>query len=446
MVRVVISSAFVGLFALFSSSQENAQLPPLERTMNVKLVSHSVKEALRILETEGEFSFAYKTTIIDSTQRLYRMYQNQTTRQILDDIFQGELSCQAKGNYIILRTSAKLKAQEVVLEGYVLDLITEEKIPYATIYDTLSFASTVSDEYGHYSLKMTNPSNSYLNVKKSGYIDTVMHINKTGAEILTIRLRPEFTEVIEVPVIDSANFFTNLKNMKFLKMSNERKANILNFKEQLKTKVQFSLVPTVGTNGMLSSSTVVDYSFNVLGGFNGGVRRAEIAGVFNIAVDTVQYFQAAGCLNMVGGYQKGVQLAGCANLNNDVFKGVQLAGLLNTVRKDFNGVQGAGFGNVTVGKFDGVQAAGFFNFKRDSGRVVQLAGFANYSENQTTGVQTSGCVNYAANDFKGAQLAGLANYAGKNFKGVQLAGFVNYAGKDFTGVQASGFINVATNV
>lgn len=446
MVRVVISSAFVGLFALFSSSQENMQLPPLERTMNVKLVSHSVKEALRILETEGEFSFAYKTTIIDSTQRLYRMYQNQTTRQILDDIFQGELSYQAKGNYIILRASPKLKAQEVVLEGYVLDVITEEKIPYATIYDTLSFASTVSDEYGHYSLKMTNPSNSYLNVKKSGYIDTVMHINKTGAEILTIRLRPEFTEVVEVPVIDSANFFTNLKNMKFLKISAERKANILNFKEQLKTKVQFSLVPTVGTNGMLSSSTVVDYSFNVVGGFNGGVRKAEIAGVFNIAVDTVQYFQAAGCLNMVGGYQKGVQLAGCANLNNDSFKGVQLAGLLNTVRKDFNGVQGAGFGNVTLGKFDGVQAAGFFNFKRDSGRVVQLAGFANYSENQTTGVQTSGCVNYAGNHFKGAQLAGMANYAGQNFKGVQLAGFVNYAGKDFTGVQASGFINVATNV
>jgi len=430
MVRVVISSLFVGLFALFSWSQENKNLPPLERTLNVKLESNSRKEALKIMETQGEFSFAYKTTIIDSNQRLSRSYQNQTTREILDDIFQGELSYQGKGNYIILRTSPKLKAQEVNLEGYILDLRTGEKIPFATVYDTISFTSTVSDEYGHYSLKMTNPSNIYLNVKKTGYIDTAMHISKTGTEVLNIRLRPESVEVIEVPIVDSADFFSKLKNMKFLKISEERKANILNFKEQLKSKVQFSLVPTIGTNGMLSSSTVVDYSFNLLGGFNGGVRKAEIGGIFNIDVDTVQYFQAAGFLNAVGGYQKGVQLAGFTNLNNDSFKGGQFAGFFNSVRKDFHGVQAAGFGNLTVGKFDGIQAAGFFNVKGDSGKVVQLAGFSNYAGDNTNG----------------AQIAGFVNYAGKNFKGIQLAGFINYARKDFSGVQASGFINVATNV
>lgn len=430
MVRVVISGLFVGLFALFSWSQENKNLPPLERTLNVKLESNSRKEALKLMEAQGEFSFAYKTTIIDSNQRLSRSYQNQTTREILDDIFQGELSYQGKGNYIILRTSPKLKAQEVNLEGYILDLRTGEKIPFATVYDTISFTSTVSDEYGHYSLKMTNPSNIYLNVKKTGYIDTAMHISKTGTEVLNIRLRPESVEIIEVPIVDSADFFSKLKNMKFLKISEERKANILNFKEQLKSKVQFSLVPTIGTNGMLSSSTVVDYSFNLLGGFNGGVRKAEIAGIFNIDVDTVQYFQAAGFLNAVGGYQKGVQLAGFTNLNNDSFKGGQFAGFFNSVRKDFHGAQAAGFGNLTVGKFDGVQAAGFFNVKGDSGKVVQLAGFSNYAGDNTNG----------------AQIAGFVNYAGKNFQGIQLAGFINYARKDFSGVQASGFINVATNV
>lgn len=446
MVRVVISSLFVGFFALASWSQENKNLPPLERTLNVKLESNSRKEALKIMEAQGEFSFAYKTTIVDSNQRLSRSYQDQTTREILDDIFQGELTYQGKGNYIILRTSPKLRAQEVNLEGYILDLRTGEKIPFATVYDTVSFTSTVSDEYGHYTLKMTNPSDIYLNVKKAGYIDTAMRINKTGTEILNFRLRPESTEVIEVPIIDSADFFSKLKNMKFLKISEERKANILNFKEQLKTKVQFSLAPVVGTNGLLSSSTVVDYSVNLFGGFNGGVRKAEIAGFFNIDVDTVQYFQAAGFLNAVGGYQKGVQLAGFTNLNNDSFKGGQFAGFFNTVRKDFNGVQAAGFGNITLRKFDGIQAAGFFNAKGDSGKVVQLAGFSNFAGNSTKGAQFSGFVNYVRRDFIGGQAAGFINYAGMNFKGVQLSGFMNYARKDFRGVQASGFINIATNV
>lgn len=430
MVRVVISGLFVGLSTLFSWSQENKNLPPLERTLTVKLESNSTKEALKMMEMQGQFSFAYKTTIVDSNQRLSRSYQNQTTREILDDIFQGELSYQGKGNYIILRTSPKLKAQEVNLEGYILDLNSGEKIPFATVYDTVSFISTVSDEYGHYNLKMTNPSSLHLHVKKSGYNDTTIYVHKTGTEVLNIRLRPESAEVIEVPIVDSADFFSKLKNMKFLKISAERKANILNFKEQLRTKVQFSLVPTVGTNGLLSSSTVVDYSFNLIGGFNGGVRKAEIGGLFNIVVDTVQHFQAAGFLNAVGGYQNGVQLAGFTNLNNDAFKGGQFAGFFNSVRKDFHGVQAAGFGNLTVGKFDGIQAAGFFNVKGDLGHTVQLAGFSNYAGNQTTGVQASGFV----------------NYAGKNFNGIQLAGFVNYARKDFTGTQVAGFINVARNV
>ena len=430
MVRVVISSILVGLLALFSWSQENKNLPPLERTLNVKLESNSTKEALKMIETQGEFSFAYKTTIIDSSQRFSRAYQDQTTREILDDIFQGGLTYKGKGNYIILKTSPKLKAQEVSLEGYILDLRTGEKIPFATIYDTVSFTSTVSDEYGHYTLKMTNPSDISLNVKKAGYIDTAMYISKTGTEILNIRLRPEPKEVIEVPIIDSADFFSKLKNMKFLKISEERKANILNFKEQLKTKVQFSLVPNIGTNGMLSSSTAVDYSFNLLGGFNGGVRKAEIAGLFNIDVDTVRYFQAAGFLNAVGGYQQGVQLAGFTNLNNDSFKGGQFAGFFNSVRKDFNGFQAAGFGNVTFGRFNGVQAAGFFNYKGDSGKVIQLSGFSNY----------------AGENSSGAQVSGFSNYTGRNFKGTQLAGFMNYARKDFTGVQVAGFVNIASNI
>ena len=443
MVRNVISSLIIGFFALISWSQENKNLPPLERSLNIKLERNTTKEALKIIETQGGFSFAYKTTIIDSNQRFSRIYQNQTTREILDDIFQGQLSYQGKGNYIILRASPKLKELEVNVEGYVLDLKTGAKIPYATVYDTTSFTATISDEYGHFSLKLTNPSVIYLNVKKAGYVDTATRINKTGTELINFYLRPEAKEETVATIADTANFFEKLKNMKFLKPSPERKANITNFKEQLKTKAQVSFIPTIGTNGMLSSSTVVDYSFNVLGGFNGGVRKAEIGGIFNIDVDSVRHFQAAGFLNAVGGYQSGVQLSGFANLNNDCFEGIQSAGFINTVRKDFFGVQAAGFGNLTVGKFEGVQASGFFNIIGDSGKVVQVAGFSNYAGKNTTGIQAAGFVNYSAKNFTGSQVAGYVNYGGKEFNGPQVAGFVNYAGNNFRGTQIAGFVNYA---
>ena len=91
MVRNVISSLIIGFFALISWSQENKNLPPLERSLNIKLERNTTKEALKIIETQGGFSFAYKTTIIDSNQRFSRIYQNQTTREILDHIFQGSL-------------------------------------------------------------------------------------------------------------------------------------------------------------------------------------------------------------------------------------------------------------------------------------------------------------------------------------------------------------------
>ncbi len=430
MERVAISIFFIAICSLFSWSQENNVLPPLERSLSIKLVSNSAKEALKIMEDQGKFSFAFKTDIVDSSHRLSRTYQNQTTREILDDIFQGEITYSNKGNYILLKKSPKLKVQEVIIEGYVFDLTTGEKITYATIYDTVSFTSTISNEYGHYSLKLSNPEEAYLNVKKIGYRDTSLRIAKSGTEIISIRLQPLNTDSLVSYDKDSSYSLSKIKNIKFLKISDERKANILNFKDQLKTKLQVSLIPSIGTNGLLSSSTAVDYSFNIFGGITGGVRKLEIGGFFNIDVDSVHYFQIAGFLNAVGGYQHGLQFAGFTNLNYDSFKGGQFSGFLNFVRKDFHGIQASGFGNVTLGKFNGIQAAGFFNVNTNSSRLIQLAGFYNYAGNNSTGIQ----------------IAGFMNFAGKNFKGSQLAGFLNYTRKDFKGIQVAGFLNIASNV
>ena len=237
----------------------------------------------------------------------------------------------------------------------------------------------------------------YLNVKKNGFKDTIIHLSSTGNNILNVKIIPEV-----LPVKDSVytnTFLSKLKNMKLLNLSKEQKESMLNFKKNLSTKVQFSILPSIGTNGLLNTSTTVDYSLNLLGGLNAGVRKAEFGAFLNMNIDSVKYFQSAGFMNIVGGHQEGIQCAGFSNLNNASFEGAKLAGFSNTVRKDFKGLQGAGFINSTLGKHEGVQGAGFTNIAGKNSNTIQLAGFSNQVLGNSKGLQIAGFSNTAGNNY-----------------------------------------------
>lgn len=429
MEKVVIKFALIFSFifsCLNGFSQSQTDFPPLERIMSIDLSGSSSKDALKLMEEQGKFGFAYKTDVVSSTNSMTRSYNNKTTREILDDLFQGEVSYKSKGNYIVLRSSPKLKEQEISIEGYIINALTDEKISYATIFDTSSLNSAITDEFGHYSLKMIKKDIVYLNVKKNGFKDTIIHLSSTGNNILNVKIIPEVLPVKDS--VDTNTFLSKLKNMKLLNLSKEQKESMLNFKKNLSTKVQFSILPSIGTNGLLNTSTTVDYSFNLLGGLNAGVRKAEFGAFLNMNIDSVKYFQAAGFMNIVGGHQEGIQCAGFSNLNNASFEGAQLAGFSNTVRKDFKGLQGAGFINSTLGKHEGVQGAGFTNIAGKNSNTIQLAGFSN----QVLG------------NSKGLQIAGFSNTAGNNYEGSQISGFINTTGK-IKGNQV-GFININDSI
>ncbi len=377
----VYKQVYRALIALVMGVQVLAQTetPPLERIISIELESESTREALRKIETAGGFNFAYQTSLINQSNQLTRSYSSKTTREILDDLFQGELVYREKGNYVLLKTSPVLKEQEVKLEGYVYNRITNEKIAYASLFDTVTLASAVSDPYGHYVLRMHAKESIRLTVKKAGFRDTSFVWNGQGNAVLNVGIAPLVVAKDSIPPVEPENKFRGLK------LSEEQLANIANFRESIRQKFQFSLVPGVGTNGRLSSVTKVDYSVNLLGGLNGGVRKAEVGALFNMVWDSVQYFQAAGVFNAVGGEQRGVQLAGVTNLNNASFNGVQAGGVYNLTRVNFKGAQLAGFMNNTLGSVNGVQAAGFWNHMGDSSVAGQFAGFGNFAKYASTG-------------------------------------------------------------
>lgn len=217
-----------------------------------------------------------------------RDYVKKTVREILDDIFQGSLFYKVKGNYVILKSSPKLKEQEISLEGCVIDSKTGLKVPYTSIYDSITLASAVTDEYGHYKLKISKIQSVQLTTKRYGYYDTSFVWEGTGSKVLNIQIHPIVVEVGDTTEIrDSLDFFARFGNLKLFEPSEEQKANMMNFREQFQRKTQFSVIPGVGTNGKLSSTMSVDYSFNLLGGFNGGVRVMEIGALFNVVWDSV---------------------------------------------------------------------------------------------------------------------------------------------------------------
>ncbi|GAB5418920.1 MAG: hypothetical protein Crog4KO_00990 [Crocinitomicaceae bacterium] len=393
------------------------------------------------METVTQVSFAYRSDLVPSNDHLQRNYVDKTVREVLDDLFQGKLEYREKGNYIILKEAQVQKPTQIVSEGYVIDAMTDKKVPYASVYDSTSLEATVSDAYGYYSITLTKRSDIELKASKYGYRDSSIALNANGGR-QNVYLMP--TEELLNRSKDSLEFEEKVRKVPLIKLSDEQKATIENIRENFKKKAQVSLLPIIGTNGVMSPSTTVDYSFNILGGLNGGVRVLEIGGIFNTVWDTVKYVQIAGVFNAVGGPQYGAQFAGVANLNGSSFEGAQFAGAINLTQGPFYGFQAGGIGNGVFGKFNGVQLGGIGSYAGAGSDVVQVNGIASYVGKNARGAQIGGIVNVAEKNFIGTQIAGISNYARNGFVGSQIAGLVNVAGR-MTGSQI-GFININDSI
>lgn len=409
--------------------QDNA-LPPLERKVSLRLQSTTLKVVLDEMEKMGGYTFAYRTDAIDENQRLSRTYENQTTREVLDDIFQGKVSYKVKGNYILLRAATVAKAGEVHLQGYVIDAKTQAKIPYVSLYDTLTLSSSISDQYGYYDLQVSSTEKVFINVKKQGYKDTLIVWPTEGYAVLNVELTPLSNAA---DTLKDNQFIDKVKSFKWFKLSDENKANISNFSDKLEGKSQFSVLPGIGTSGRLSSTSSYNYSFNLFGGITGGVNVMELGALFNLNVDSVRYFQAAGLFNAVGGNQRGVQLGGLTNLNAANFRGGQFAGLINYTKGSFTGGQFAGFSNLALGEVKGVQGAGFMNYANHNVKGAQLAGFMNIAKGDVNGLQAAGFINIATH-VKGAQI-GFINIS-DSISGPTI-GFFSYSKQGYHNLELS---------
>lgn len=451
------------IFLLHLSQSFAQDTPPLERVISVKFTNEKLDNALKIIANAGSFSFSYNPDELDISKRVSVTIQNQPVREALNAVFGNTATFKNRGNYIILKKSIEETKRDFFVMGYVSDGETGLKIEKASVYEPVTLASAVTNQYGYYRLKIpATLQNVNLQVRKQNYRHKEVALKTKNDATVNIALLPNkpiqvaerkplpaiIRDTLPVKKLDSLPHITvapqpaeekttydksrrpidydqywietkgvlkdTQKQITDWLITTRQNIHLDNIEDTLYREAQVSFLPFIGTNHYLSGNVINDYSFNILAGYSLGVRKLEIGGV----------------LNLVRGKVDGIQAAGFANLVGERLNGVQAAGFANIVGKNAYGVQAAGSANVVLGNLSGVQASGFGNVVLKSSRnSVQAAGFANAIVKNGSGVQASG----------------FANLVGGNFDGVQASGFVNYVGDVFTGVQA-GVLNIAYKV
>jgi hypothetical protein len=384
----------------------------LNRTVALSVKQKKIAEILTIIGEKGKFYFSYSNDVIKTDSVVSMTSSGQTIKSLLDELFHGKVDYKESPGYIILRpTPYRLTlvpdtlagpGNVYYISGYVYDDITGKKLYNASVYEKNSLASTLTDQNGYFQLKIKANGMITVNVSKELYRDT--SINLLNNVNVSIKPREYYYSA------DAANSKSDRSWLGRMFLSSGQKIQNLNLGGYLSTvPVQASLIPSLGSHGMMSGQMVNNFSFNLLGGYNGGVNGVELGGLFNINKQDVKYLQAAGLFNIVGGNVKGVQLAAVNNNVQKSMEGLQAGGIFNMVKDSVKGVQLAGVFNHVNGNTKGFQAAGIYNYTRKNSKGFSIAGIANVTGNEASGMQVAGIFN-KARIIKGASFA-LVNIA-----------------------------------
>lgn len=366
----------------------------LNKSLSLELHRCPLAQVLDTLGTHGHFSFSYNSSILNGDSPITALFRQVTLRAALDELLGKGYVYVQQGNYlIILRDQASERTYQ--LSGYIRDENTGQGIDHASVYVKEQLQSTLTDGQGFFrlSLRVRSPT-PVLTISKEWYIDKDTILCAGYDQTLAIGIAPAIPKELSPVFVSSPGVERTWWGRLFL--SSRQRVQSLNLAHFFTSgTAQVSLVPWVGTNGMLSGQVTNAYSFNLIGGYSAGLRGEELGGVFNIDKKDVHGGQVAGAVNLVGGTVHGVQAAGIINYVIDSLKGLQMAGLINVVK-----------GNV-----EGVQVAGYLNVCKDTLRGVQVSLFDNLAH-RLEGVQI-GLINKADSSFGySIGLISLVKYGG----------------------------------
>jgi hypothetical protein len=442
-----MKSFFTSLLIVTTLSVFAQKSSILERKISVSFSDEKMTHVLNKIAQEGKFSFSYNTSIVGDETISFNA-ANKTVREVLDQIFKGTMNYKEKSNHLILSKvpvkQSRTETTVVILSGYVEDAETKEKVPDASVYDKRSITSAVTDEYGHFKMKLDKKDQeATIAISKKDYIDTLVTITAPGNQYLNISITPieKDSVLVKADTFPADSVKDEERKEETFILPYENEPNVQNINDTIYRDIQISFLPFLGSNGRLSGNIINNYSINMLGGYSLGTRQIELGFFFNIDRGDVKWLQIAGFGNLVGGDVYGIQAAGFFNVNGGSTVAAQGAGFANLNFKEFSGVQAAGFTNINLKTVHGVSVCWFSNITIGSSRGVQVAGFSNIQIGNYKGSQFAGFTNITKGHIDGSQISGFFNY-GKKVRGTQI-GIVNYA--DSLGGVPIGLISIVKN-
>ncbi len=386
---------FIGCIAVNNCYAQNI----LQKKITVSVFKKPVSTVLASIEKQAGFFFSYNNNLFNADSLVTINAKDQPVSDVLNLLFGKRFKYRHLNNHLIISENIPDGNHEV--KGLVLDKVSGDPVPYVTVYERNQLAAAMTDEHGAFKLTLKKRGSAdSLSVSRVSYNDTIIPIDWGQAQYVIIKIIPMDKPLDSVIVSMMAQRDWLMKNI----LSYKQMMNSINLNQFfVKQPFQFSIIPSLSSHGRISSQMVNKFSFNILGGYNGGVDGVEIGGLYNITNRNVQYVQVAGLFNLVGGHAEGVQIAGLFNRDSSV-KGFQVAGIFNHTLKT-----------------KGFQVAGLVN-RTDSMRGFQVAGIFNHTV-KAQGFQVAGLVN--KNDtMQGFQVAAVN--LNHKFKGVQI-GVINIA-------------------
>jgi len=403
------------LFILFSAPFFSARAQSmLDTPISVQADKKPLGKILEIMEQKGNFRFAYYSKLVAKDSLVSIHADQSTVKEVLDQLLKNKYEYKESKGFIILRyapleLALVLEKNSVVgdyqvVNGYITDVKTNKRIENASVYERNALQSTLTDKDGFFELKLKNiPQTIELTVVKENYKTiTTIFLSEIKIQMGARKSNEDYVDgdFSAVERTGIGRFF----------ISSRQKIQSLNLGGLIsEVPVQASLIPSLSTRGMMNSQINSSFSLNLLGGYTGGVRGVEMAGLYNINRMNVHALQMAGLFNTVGGS----------------VKGVQLAGIYNNVFGDLNGLQMSGIHNSVKGSQIGLQISGIYNHVQLDAKGIQIAAIYNNVNGSQNGLQISGIYNAGHQQVRGMQIAGL-NYA-KELDGLQI-GLINITG------------------
>lgn len=152
MIRLFLLFSFILIF--FADVMGQTQIPFLEKKISVVAENQELSVVLAKIGQAGGFNFSYNPAIGDFSKLVSVRVNQKPVREILQQLLSDEYDYKEREKYIILKKAKvrKVKSETkelLTVSGYVKDS-KGEPLSWVSIYDKVSLASTVSNDYGFF--------------------------------------------------------------------------------------------------------------------------------------------------------------------------------------------------------------------------------------------------------------------------------------------------------